>query len=286
MTTATPTPLGEGEHPLPELYRSGRAKRQRARLGRLAAYALGLAAVVGFGLFADWERIGDKYFDWERAKAMFPDLVTIAAKNTLIITALSFAGAVALGLLAALMRLSSIRAYRWAAAVFIEIFRGLPALLTITLVGFLTPIALGFQWPQWFGVNNGGVVALSLVGGAYLAETVRAGIQAVPKGQIEAARSLGMSHGQTLRRVVIPQAFRIVIPPLTNEFVLLLKDTSLLSILGVAIDQKEITKFSRDAAQKGFNGTPLVVGGLMYLVITIPLTRLVARLERRQQATR
>lgn len=271
---------------VPELYRSGRAKRRRARIGRGVAYGAGLAAVVAFGLTADWDRIGEKYFDLDRAREMFPELVTIAAKNTVLITAMAFLGGVVLGLLAALMRLSSIRAYRWASAVYIEIFRGLPALLTITLVGFLTPIALGFTWPRWFGVNAGGVVALSLVAGAYLAETVRAGIQAVPKGQVEAARSLGMTHGQTLLRIVIPQAFRIVIPPLTNEFVLLLKDTSLLSTLGVVITEKEITKFSRDAAQKGFNGTPLVIGGLMYLVITIPLTRLVAWLERRQERGR
>ena len=258
------------------------APRQRSRRRR-SVLAL---AIIAFGLTADWQRIGDKYFDLERAKAMFPDLVTIAAKNTLVITAMAFVGGVVLGLVAALMRLSSIRAYRWLAAVYIEIFRGLPALLTITLVGFLTPIALSFQWPRFFNVNGGGVVALSLVAGAYLAETVRAGIQAVPKGQVEAARSLGMTHAQTLRRVVIPQAFRIVVPPLTNEFVLLLKDTSLLSTLGVVVTEKEITKFSRDAAQKGFNGTPLVVGGLMYLVITIPLTRLVAWMERRQERGR
>jgi polar amino acid transport system permease protein len=124
------------------------------------------------------------------------------------------------------------------------------------------------------------------VAGAYLAETVRAGIQAVPKGQVEAARSLGMTHTTTLWRVVVPQAFRIVIPPLTNEFVLLLKDTSLLSILGFFLDQREITKFSRDLAGRTFNATPLVIGGLMYLVITIPLTQVVAMLERRNERTR
>ena len=191
-----------------------------------------------------------------------------------------------IGLSMALLRLSSIRAYRWFAAVFIEIFRGLPALLTIIFVGFITPIALGIKFPTIFGVPAGGIVALSLVAGAYLAETIRAGIEAVPKGQVEAARSLGMSHGQTLRKIVVPQAIRIIIPPLTNELVLLLKDTSLLAVLGVTITQKELTKFSRDAASEGFNGTPLVIGGLIYLAITIPLTRLVAQLEKRNKAAR
>lgn len=285
MTNLTTDQLGDGDTPVPELYRSGRAKRRRSQQFRFAAYAAGLTTAVAIGLTADWATIGDKYFNPEIAKALFPDIILVGARNTLTYTAFAFVGGVVLGLSAALLRLSSIRPYRWIAAVYIEIFRGLPAILTITLVGFLTPIALGFTWPKVFGVPTGGVVALALVAGAYLAETVRAGLEAVPKGQIEAARSLGMTQAQTLRRIVVPQAFRIVIPPLTNEFVLLLKDTSLLSILGFLIEEKEITKFGRDAAQKGFNGTPLVVAGMVYLVITIPLTRLVAVLERRNKAT-
>ena len=128
-------------------------------------------------------------------------------------------------------------------------------------------------------------MALSLVAGAYLAETIRAGIEAVPKGQVEAARSLGMTHLQTLRSVVVPQAFRVVIPPLTNELVLLLKDTALLSILGTTITSKELTKFGKDGAGD-FNGTPLVVAGMIYLAITIPLTQLVGVLERRNKVSR
>lgn len=277
-------PLGDGD--VPELYRSGRRKRNRSRAFRFVAYGLGTVVVVAAGLGADWDKLGPAYFNLDRAKEQFPDIVTIAAKNTLIYTLFSFVGGTVLGLAMALLRLSSIRAYRWFAATFIEIFRGLPALLTIILVGFITPIALGISFPVIFGVSTAGITALALVAGAYLAETIRAGIEAVPKGQMEAARSLGMTHGQTLRKIVIPQAFRIIIPPLTNELVLLLKDTSLLAILGVTITQKEITKFGRDAASDGFNGTPLLVAGLMYLVITIPMTRLVSLLERRNKAIR
>lgn len=286
MTDLTVPPLGEGDSALPELYRSGRAKRNRSRNYRLAAYGLGLAAVALGALLADWATIADKYLDVERARDMFPELVTIAVRNTIIYTVFSFIGGAVLGLSMALLRLSAIRPYRWFAAVYIEIFRGLPALLTIILVGFITPIALGVKFPVVFGVSSAGITALSLVAGAYLAETIRAGIEAVPKGQVEAARSLGMTHPQTLRKVVVPQAFRIVIPPLTNELVLLLKDTSLLAVLGVTIEQKEITKFARDAANDGFNATPLIVAGVAYLVITIPLTRLVAILEKRSKATR
>lgn len=271
---------------IPEVYRSGRRKAARARARRFAAYALGIAALAAFAAYANWDNIGRSYFNIDRARDLFPDIVTIAAKNTVIYTTFSFIGGSVLGLGMALLRLSPIRPYRWFAAVYIEIFRGLPALLTIILVGFITPIALGVSFPQILGVGTAGIVALSLVAGAYLAETIRAGIEAVPKGQVEAARSLGMSQGQTMVRVVIPQAFRVVIPPLTNELVLLLKDTSLLSVLGVTITSKELTSFGRDAANQGFNGTPLLVAGLMYLMITIPLTRLVAVLERRNRAAR
>ncbi|MGN6693252.1 MAG: amino acid ABC transporter permease [Aquihabitans sp.] len=286
MTDPTVERLGEGDDTLPELYRSGRAKQRRSRNGRIAAYTIGALILLVIVFTADWQRIGDKYFNGEIARDMFPDVITIAAKNTVVYTVFSFAGGVVLGLSMALLRLSSIRIYRSFAATYIDIFRGLPALLTIILVGFMTPIALGIRFPTLFGVPTGGIVALSLVAGAYLAETIRSGIEAVPKGQVEAARSLGMTHAKTLRKVVIPQAFRIIIPPLTNELVLLLKDTSLLAILGVTITQKELTKFAQSDSSRTFNGTPLVVAGAIYLVITIPLTRLVSQLEKRNRATR
>ena len=253
---------------------------------RWAAYGIGLLIVGGVVAFADWQKIGHAYFDADLIRDQFPEVVTTAAKNTVIYTVFSFVGGVILGTSAALLRLSSIRPYRWVATVYIEVFRGLPALLTIILVGFMTPIALDITFPRIWGVTTAGIAGLSLVAGAYLAETVRAGVEAVPKGQIEAARSLGMSRATTMRTVVVPQAFRIVIPPLTNELVLLLKDTSLLAVLGVTIADKELTKFGRDASGVAFNSTPLVVAGFMYLVITIPLTRLVAVLERRNAKAR
>jgi polar amino acid transport system permease protein len=116
-----------------------------------------------------------------------------------------------------------------------------------------------------------------------MAETIRAGIQAVPKGQVEAARSLGMSTFWSMTSIVIPQAFRIIIPPLTNEVVLLIKDTSLFFILGFTVSGKELTKFGRDLLSTNANATPLLVAGAMYLLVTIPLTQMVAWLERRQQ---
>jgi polar amino acid transport system permease protein len=142
------------------------------------------------------------------------------------------------------------------------------------------------QFPTIFGVPTAGIIALGLVAGAYLAETIRAGIQGVPKGQLEAARSLGMTQTQTLRIVVIPQAFRLVIPPLTNEMVLLLKDTALLSALGTTATTVELTKWGREKFNESFNNTPFIAAGLMYLMLTIPLTYLVGILEKRNMKTR
>ena len=119
-----------------------------------------------------------------------------------------------------------------------------------------------------------------------MAETIRAGIEEVPRGQTEAARSLGMSGPRAMASVVVPQAFRIVIPPLTNELVALIKDTSLLSILGTTAATNEVTKFARDSVGRTFNITPLEASAVVYLAITIPMTRAVALLERRNRRAR
>lgn len=188
------------------------------------------------------------------------------------------------GLVLALMRLSPLKPYRWFATVWIEFFRGIPAIITILAVGFAIPIALGTRVPGRYGP---GAVGLAIVYSAYMAETIRAGIEAVPRGQVEAARSLGMSGGRTTATIVLPQAFRIMIPPLTNELVALIKDTSLLAIvLGSTAQTEEIAKFARDNASRTFSITPLVAAALAYLIVTVPLTRAVAVLEGRARRAR
>ena len=230
------------------------------------------------------EGLLEEFFDLEVIADMFPGLLTEAMKNTLVFTFFSFIGGIVLGLVLALLRLSRNRALRWPAAVYIDVMRGLPALLTIVFIGFGLPIATGIQFP--FPRYTPGCLALSLVYGAYMAETLRAGIEAVPRGQMEAARSLGMPHRTAMRRVIVPQAFRIVIPPLTNELLALFKDTSLLAVLGTVAGGKEILKFSRDLVNVRANTSPLVAGGLAYLVITLPMLRLVGRLEARSRPSR
>jgi polar amino acid transport system permease protein len=245
-------------------------------------YGIFVLAIVVLALVADWGKIQTNFFNADLARSMFPEVITIAARNTLVYTASSFVFGLVLGLILALMKLSSITPYRWLATVYVEIFRGLPALLTLFLVGLGVPLAFQTQWPRWWSI----VLGLGLVAAAYMAETIRAGIQAVPKGQMEAARSLGMSRFWAMTSIIIPQAFRIIIPPMTNEFVLLIKDTSLAFVIGFTLSGRELTKFGRDVMSTNANATPLIVAGAVYLVVTIPLTRLVAALERRQARAR
>jgi polar amino acid transport system permease protein len=214
---------------------------------------------------------------------MFPDVITVALKNTMIYTALGFVFGFAWGLVLALMRLSSVGVYRVLAGVYIEFFRGLPALLVILAVGSGIPLAFpGMSLNRYVAI----MIALGIVSAAYLAETIRAGIQAVPRGQVEAARSLGMSPAATMIWVIIPQAFKIILPPLTNELVLLTKETSLALFLGSTVAQQELTQFGRQQLNESRSLTPVLVAGLCYLIITVPLGYLVRRLEAKQAAAR
>lgn len=256
----------------------------KERLRRGALYAVLIAVLVLVVLAADWQRLADQFFQLDIALELLPEIITIAARNTVLFTAIAFSGGLVLGVLLALMKLSTIRPYRWLANIYIELFRGLPALLTIFAMAYVLPIGFGVRVP--YGAVGAGLVGLILVAGAYMAETIRAGIQGVPKGQAEAARSLGMSAGRTMLSITLPQAFRIIIPPLTNEFVLLIKDTSLLFIAGSTLQTKELTTFTRDALSTYANGTPLLMAAMLYLIITVPLTFLVARLERRTARAR
>ena len=259
-------------------------KSTKRRLSRGALYAVFVAAVVVVVLGADWERLREQFFQLDIAKAQLPEIITIATRNTILFTLIAFVGGVVVGLLMALMKMSDVTPYRWFATGYIELFRGLPALLTIFAMAYVLPIGFGVRLP--YGAVGAGLVGLILVAGAYMAETIRAGIQGVPKGQTEAARSLGMSPTRTTFSVILPQAFRIIIPPLTNEFVLLIKDTSLLFIAGSTLQTKELTTFTRDGLSTYANGTPLLMAALLYLLITVPLTRLVAVLERRMARSR
>ncbi|CAN5239289.1 amino acid ABC transporter permease [soil metagenome] len=256
----------------------------RQKATQYALYGLLVLAAVAFVVGADFRAIQQSFLNPDIARNMFPEVLTQAAVNTLLYTFTSFIFGLVFGLLLALMRLSAIAPYRWMARTYIEFFRALPALVTILLIGFAVPIAFDVNIPG--GTLGKATLGLGIVAAAYMAETIRAGIEAVPKGQVEAARSLGMSGFWTLISIVIPQAFRIIIPPLTNELVLLIKDTSLLFVLGTTPASKELLKFGRDLQNTTFNGTPLIVVAIVYVAITLPLTLLVAQLEKRNKASK
>jgi polar amino acid transport system permease protein len=165
------------------------------------------------------------------------------------------------------------------AIAYIDVFRGIPLLLVIFLIGgslayldFLPewlriPHYLGYPDIFWYGV-----LAMSLTYGAYFAEVYRAGIEAVPRGQVEAARSLGMGYFLSMRSVILPQAVRKVIPPFLNDYIALLKDTSL---VGTALGLSEVVRVGREIQGNLYNASALTLGALLFLCLTLPLARLV-----------
>ena len=229
-------------------------------------------------VLADLDNLRETMFRPDLIKDQFPKIITQAAKNTLIFTISGFAGGSILGLILALMKLSNFSFYRIISTVYIDVIRGLPAILILIFIAYGLPIAFGVRIP---GDYSKGILALSIVSSAYIAEVIRSGIQAIPSGQREAAEALGMSRIMIYYKIILPQAFRIMIPPMTNEIVLLLKDTALISVIGVTTNTKELTRFGRDGVMSDANATPLVVAGFIYLVLTIPLTRLAGILEKR-----
>ena len=254
--------------------------RRRARVSRGIQYAVLVLAVLLAVAFADWGTIQNQFFNIDKVGTMLPDVFAVALKNTILYTACGFAFGLVLGLVLALMRLSPVGPYRWVSTAIIEFFRGVPAL--VVFIAFDVGISFAFPGYAVPGDKLGiATVSLGLVGGAYMAETIRAGIQAVPKGQMEAARSLGMSHTRAMISIVIPQAFRIILPPLTNELILLTKDSSLVYVLGYTSATVELTAFGRETLNQEKNLTPLVAIAFCYLLITIPLSILVRRMEAR-----
>ncbi|HEU4542435.1 MAG TPA: amino acid ABC transporter permease [Jiangellaceae bacterium] len=251
--------------------------RRRAQRIRLVQYAILVALVVLAALAADWAQIVDVFFRPSLISRAITSGIFNALVNTLVYTAGGFVLGLIAGTILALMKLSQVGPYRWMATAYIEFFRGLPAII-IFIAFSLLPLAIpGLRIP--FPPYGTAWLALGIVASAYTAETVRAGIQAVPRGQVEAARSLGMTPFQANRKIVLPQAFRIVLPPLTNELILLVKDSSLIYIVGLTIAASELTTFGRQLANTTANLTPLVVAGFCYLLITVPLSAIVRRME-------
>ena len=242
--------------------------------------AVGIVVVNAPG----WERVQSAFLDWDNFVESAPGIVGKFPVNVaLFLTAEVLI--LAFGLVLAVMRSLPgpvLFPLRLLATIYVDLFRALPGVLVIFVLGFGIP---GLRLP---GVPNDpffwGVVALTLLYSAYVSEVYRAGIDSIHQSQTAAPRSLGLTHAQSLRHVVVPQAVRRVIPPLLNDFIGLQKDTVLVSFIGVV----EIFRQTVIRQQATFNYTPFLVTALVFLAVTIPLARftdwLVARERDRRYA--
>ena len=211
-----------------------------------------------------------------------PGILVEGLLLTLEVSALAIVFGILLGLFTGLARISDNPALRWGAITYIELIRGSPLLVQIFLWYFvvgtvinsmLAQHGLGQISPLWFGV-----MALAIFTGAYTAEIVRAGIQSVHRGQMEAARSLGLTYPQAMRKVILPQAFRRILPPLAGQFISLVKDSSLLGVISI----RELTKASREVVSSSLQPFEIwIVCAILYLVLTFTLSMFVQYLERK-----
>ena len=233
-------------------------------------------------MWSSWQRLQRTFFDVDQIMAVMPDLIWIGIPNTLILSAIAILLGLLLGLVLAMMLLSRSAVLRWPARVYVDVFRGLPIVLTIYLVGQGLPIA-GIRL---FGQSAYpyAAFALGLIEGAYMSEIFRSGIQSVARGQMEAALAVGLSHFQAMRLVIMPQGIRRVLPALTGQFIHVIKGSSLVYLLGLLPDQREIFSIASDASHIQATLSPLVAGGLVYLMLTVPLTYAVNLFDRRMRA--
>ncbi|WP_043809557.1 ABC transporter substrate-binding protein/permease [Rhodococcus triatomae] len=225
------------------------------------------------------EQLRDTFFNWELYRQAIPDLFTTGLPNTVILAATSGIVGTVLGMLLAVAGISRTRWLRWPARIYTDIFRGLPAVVIILLVGLgVGPVVSGVTGnnPYWLGA-----AALALLAAAYIGEIFRSGIQSVEPGQMEAARAIGFGYRRAMTLVVIPQGVRRVLPALMNQFISLIKDSSLIYFLGLLASQRELFAVGRDLNAQTGNLSPLVAAGLFYLALTIPLTHLVNYIDRR-----
>src|SRR6478609_2782978 len=221
----------------------------------------------------------ETFFDLDAMSAALPELVHVGLPNTLVLALTSAVVGTVLGMVLAVCGLSPRRWLRWPARVFTDIFRGLPAAVTILLIGVgLAPVGLKIWGPNPYPL---GILALSLIASAYIGEIFRSGIQSIDRGQLEAARALGFSRTSGMRLVVIPQGVRRVLPALVNQFIALVKESSLVYFLGLLASQRDLFRIGQDAAANSGNQSALLLAGLFYLVITVPLTHVVNAVDRR-----
>jgi polar amino acid transport system permease protein len=247
-----------------------------------------LVFLVVTGLWLFWEVLSDEVY------ARVLSTLSKGVMITVFVTLVSFAAASGLGLLLAVATLSRLKPVRQVARLWIEVVRGIPIIVLLLYVAFVLAPAL-VDAANWLGAKIGlepirtrdfpllwrAVLALTIAYSAFIAEVFRAGLQSVDRGQIEAAEALGLNRWQRFRLVVFPQAFRVILPPLGNDFVAMVKDSSLVSVLGVT----DITQLGKVTAAGNFRYFETYnVVALIYLTMTITLSLALRRLERRLRA--
>jgi polar amino acid transport system substrate-binding protein len=224
-------------------------------------------------------QLADSFLDWDLYKQAVPVLLKTGLPNTLILTVCASVIALVLGIGLAIAGISTARWLRWPARIYTDIFRGLPEVVIILLIGLgVGPIVGGLTGNNPYPL---GIAALGLMAAAYVGEIFRSGIQSVEAGQLEASRALGFSYPASMRLVVVPQGIRRVLPALVNQFISLLKASSLVYFLGLVANQRELFQVGRDLNAQTGNLSPLVAASLFYLILTIPLTHLVNYIDAR-----
>ena len=196
-------------------------------------------------------------------------------KNTLLLTCISVALGTVLGTVIAMAKMSKIAPLRWLVTVYVEVLRGTPILLQLYVFYFVLPNVFTFlKLSQFMWVS----IALCVNSSAYVSEVIRSGIQAVDKGQMEAARSLGMSEGQAMMKIILPQAVRNILPALGNEFIMMLKETSLASTFFLG---DLMTSYSIVKGVTYLTLEPMTIVAIIYLCMTFPLSKIVERFEKK-----
>jgi polar amino acid transport system permease protein len=254
------------------------AKRRRNRRNALIA-ALSSVVIIG-GLAAlvltspGWPTVRETFFSWAEFKNAFPEVLDgfwLDIKVFMVVEAAVLVLALAIALIRN-NRSPGLFPVRLLATVWVDVFRGVPTVLLVYLVGFGIP-ALELNGLPTDPVVLGGI-ALTLSYSGYVSEVYRAGINSIHKGQTDAALSVGLTRAQAMRHVILPQAIRRVGPPLLNDFVALQKDVALISIIG----PQEAFRVAQIYQGENFNYTPIIAAALLYLLITVPLARLVDRM--------
>lgn len=267
---------------LPPGWKPGSKAAPLPKLPDFAAIAASAAPTAAAAAVADksvFSQLRESFLDWSLYKKAIPDLLKTGLPNTLILTFSASVIGLLLGLGLAVAGISRAPWLRWPARVYTDIFRGLPEVVIILLIGLgIGPIVGRFTGNNPYPL---GIAALGLMAAAYIGEILRSGIQSVEAGQLEASRALGFSYSSSMRLVVIPQGVRRVLPALMNQFISLLKASSLVYFLGLVASQRELFQVGRDLNAQTGNLSPLVAAGLFYLLLTVPLTHLVNYIDNR-----